>query len=230
MDTSNQLKGIGITLVWKEAWSEQHQQNMSDQMPLITITDSSEQPSAEKCIKKLSEEEESVPPTNSRQRRTSRWAKQILCNGGRILVSCEIIFVFVFSGLTWSLTWCLILAVLSVAGTWGVCRTGSRASPPRPSAAGPTPALERTSRQMLTMRFNIKWKNGGQIHETWHIHKDGYFQTNFSFLQFSSKFLTATLHKHPCRTFVLVFGMTLEIKIWEKPFLSFTNFPWKLSL
>ena len=38
------------------------------------------------------------------------------------------------------------------------------------------------------LRFKIKWKNGGQIHETWHIHTDGYFQTNFSFLHFLSKF------------------------------------------
>ena len=38
------------------------------------------------------------------------------------------------------------------------------------------------------LRFKIKWKNGGQIHETWHIHTDGYFQTIFSFLHFSSKF------------------------------------------
>ena len=38
------------------------------------------------------------------------------------------------------------------------------------------------------LRFKIKWKNGGHSHETWHIHTDGYFQTTFSFLHFSSKF------------------------------------------
>ena len=50
--------------------------------------------------------------------------------------------------------------------------------------------LNEILRQNLTLklRFKIKWKNGGQIHETWHIHTDGYFQTNFSFLHFLSKF------------------------------------------
>ena len=38
------------------------------------------------------------------------------------------------------------------------------------------------------LRFKIKWKYGGQIHETWHIHTDGFFQTIFSFLHFLSKF------------------------------------------
>ena len=42
--------------------------------------------------------------------------------------------------------------------------------------------------QLHKLRFKIKWKYGGQINETWHIHTEGHFRTNFSFLNFSSKF------------------------------------------
>ena len=55
------------------------------------------------------------------------------------------------------------------------------------------------------------------------------FSNKFFIFEFFFKISTATPHKHPYPTFVLVFGMTLEIKTWEKPFLIFINFPWKLS-
>ena len=48
--------------------------------------------------------------------------------------------------------------------------------------------VPRHSLRSIINRFKIKWKNSGHIHETWHIHTEGYFQTNLSFLLFSSKF------------------------------------------
>ena len=41
---------------------------------------------------------------------------------------------------------------------------------------------------------------------------------------------TATHHQHPCRTFVLVFGMTLELKNLRKTIFEFYQFPMKIIL
>ena len=56
------------------------------------------------------------------------------------------------------------------------------------------------------LRFKIKWKYGGQIHKTWHIHTDGNFDIGKKQKQ-----------------------QEQQQKTWEKPFLNFINFPWKWS-
>ena len=76
---------------------------------------------------------------------------------------------------------------------------------------------------MFILRFKIKWKNGGQIHETWHIHTDGYFQTNFSFLHFSSKFQLPHLTNIHAELLYWFLEQHWKWKTWEKPFWNFTK-------
>ena len=77
---------------------------------------------------------------------------------------------------------------------------------------------------IVILRFKIKWKFGGQIHKTWHIHTDGYFQTFFSFLLFSSKFQLPHLTHIHAELLYWFFNKT-----WEKPFWNFTKILWKWS-
>ena len=44
------------------------------------------------------------------------------------------------------------------------------------------------------------------------------------------KISTATPKQHPCQTFVLIFGMTLEIKNLRKTIFEFYQFPVKIIL
>ena len=82
---------------------------------------------------------------------------------------------------------------------------------------------------LLTLRFKIKWKNGGQIHETWHIHTDGFFQTNFSFLYFSSKFQLPHLANIHAKL-LYWFWNDIGDKNLRKTIFEFYQFPVKIIL
>ena len=56
------------------------------------------------------------------------------------------------------------------------------------------------------------------------------FSNKFFIFAFFVEISTATPHQHPCRTFVLVFGMTLEIKNLRKTIFEFYQFPVKIIL
>ena len=62
-----------------------------------------------------------------------------------------------------------------------------------------------------------------------HSYRLSFSNTIFIFA-FFVKISTATPHQHPCRTFVLVFGMTLEIKNLRKTIFEFYQFPVKIIL
>ena len=56
------------------------------------------------------------------------------------------------------------------------------------------------------------------------------FSNKFFIFSFFVEISTATPHQHPCQTFVLVFGMTLEIKNLRKTIFEFYQFPVKIIL
>merc|ERR1712001_219668 len=56
------------------------------------------------------------------------------------------------------------------------------------------------------------------------------FSNKFFIFVFFIEISTATPHQHPCRTFVLVFGMTLDIKNLRKTIFEFYQFPVKIIL